>query len=76
MDEKHLCLNPIKYLFCSVLCYLVKWLGKNTVLSTGKKNSRKVWIGALATAKQLKKYKMFDWLEKMVLPLRSCITFK
>ena len=27
-----------------------QWLGKNIVRSTGLKNSRKVWIGALAAA--------------------------
>ena len=27
-----------------------RWLGKNVVQSTGKKNSRKAWVGALAAA--------------------------
>ena len=33
-----------------VLSESSQWLGKNTVRSSGKRKSKKVWIGALAAA--------------------------
>ena len=43
-------LSPLSIVSTMVMWERSQWLGKNIVQNTGKKNSRKAWIGALATA--------------------------
>ena len=41
-------LSPLSVVSTMVMWESSQWLGKNIVQSTGHKNSRKAWIGALA----------------------------
>ena len=43
-------LSPVSVFSTMVMWESSQWLGQNIVWSTGQKNSRKAWIGALATA--------------------------
>ena len=57
IDDGHC--NRIQSSLLSVVSTMVmwessQWRGKNIVRSTGKKNSRKAWIGALPTVIKLK----------------------
>ena len=41
-------LSPLSNVLAMVIWENKQWLGKNVVWSTGKKNSRKAWVGTLA----------------------------
>ena len=43
-------LSPLSVVSTIIMLESSQWLGKNIVWSTGLKNSRKAWIGALATS--------------------------
>ena len=43
-------LSPLSVASAMAMLESNQWLGKNIVCSTGKKNPRKAWIGALAAA--------------------------
>ena len=43
-------LSPLSVISAMVMWESRQWLGKNIMRSTGEKNSRKAWIGALVAA--------------------------
>ena len=54
-------LSPLSIASTMVMWESSQWLGRNIVQSTGKKNSKKAWIGALAAVIQLEYRSKWRW---------------